>query len=154
MSDWSYISILSTVADVASLFSLGVSGYAAYAITKIRTQIVDRIRLPAIVATLESRAQSLAKLMATYEENETKETVLLELTLCETNLALVATKVKRPIKSRVRFVLKEIKKYKHARWFGYYPAVATREQAWIIYSELNGLISQINNLVEETKMGA
>lgn len=152
MSGWNHY--LSVGADLASIVSLVVASYAAYSISKVRSQIVSRVRLPAFVDILEKHAASLAKLMGSYDERETKEHIILELTVCETNLRLVQTRADRSIRDKVFGLLWEIQKYKTAQFFGRYPAVTTREQAWKIYAELNGLIEEIKNMIAERTMGA
>jgi hypothetical protein len=153
MSD-NWLSYVPTVADWASIVSLFISAYAAYAITKVRSQVIDRVRLPPLIAVFQMHAKNFAKLMRTYDEADTKDEFAVELAKCEANLRLVRSKVNRQIGNHVRAMLVEITKYKRPRWFGYYPAIDTREHAWTIYSELNGLIEELTNFVEEKKMGA
>jgi hypothetical protein len=148
-----YLPEFSVVADWASVISLFVSGYAAYGITKVRSQIVDRIRLPTLLEALERHGNSLAKLMRTYADAETKDNILLELAVCETNLRQIRTKTVRA-RTSARALLREIAKYKGPIWLGYRPAITTRDQAWKIYSGLNAIIEEIKNVVEEQRMGA
>jgi len=141
------------VADLASLVSLAVSGYAAYAIATLRSQIVDRMRLPALIEGLAEHGKNLAGFMGTYADASTKDKLLLELTICETKLRLVKSKVQRPVNKRVRELRREILKYQRKTWLGFVEACPTREQAWIIYSKLTALIEELNNVLEERKIG-
>jgi hypothetical protein len=142
------------VANWASIVSLFVAGYAAYAITKVRAQIVDRIRLPSLVAVLESHGKKFATLMRSYHEEGTRELFVLELAKCEANVRLVRSKMSRSKGGRATLLLRQIARYKGPRWFGYSPAITDREQAWKIYADLIGLIEELKNVVEEQKMGA
>jgi len=151
LADWK--DYLSIVADVASLISLFVAGYAAYAITRVRSQVVDRVRLPDLVAGLEKRGKTLATLMSGYDNADTQGQVLLELARCEAILRAIGSKVGRGSGGRTDAILREIARYKGSRWFGYSPAVTTREQAWRIYTDLNGLIEELKNVIEEQRMG-
>jgi hypothetical protein len=140
-------------ADWASILSLFVSVYAAYAITKVRSQVVDRMRLPPLVTVLEKHGKNFATLMLAYDEAETKDQFAVELARCEANLRLVKSKVNRQIGGHIGVLLGQVGKYKRPRLFGYYPALDTREHAWKIYTELNGLIEELKNFVEEQRMG-
>lgn len=141
------------VADWASIIALFVSVYAAYAITKVRSEVVARVRLPALLGALEVHGKNFATLMRTFDEGETKDQFALELARCEANLRLVRKKLKREAASRASKLLRKIRRYKGPSWFGIYAAANTRDDAWNIYAELNGLVEEVKNFVEEQKMG-
>jgi hypothetical protein len=91
--------------------------------------------------------------MGTYDDASTKEKFTLELTVCETNLRLVRSKVERAIKKQIQELRREIVRYQRSTWLGFYPAVPNRTQAWIIYSKLIALIEELNNTLEERRIG-
>jgi hypothetical protein len=142
------------IADWASIISLVVSTYAAYAITKVRSQVVGRVRMPSLVAAIEKSGKKFAILMRSYDEVETREQFVLELARCEATLRLIKSKASRATAGRVRALLQHVSNFKGPRWFGYYPAANRRDDAWRIYTELNSLIEELKNVIEEQKIGA
>ena len=152
LANW--LTYVPNVANWASILSLFISAYAAYAITKVRAEVVGRIRLPSLVDALEKHGNSFAGLMLTYDAAETKDQFALELARCEANIRLIRSKINRAAAGRANVLLRRIAHFKGPRWFGYYPAANEREHAWRIYAELNGLIEELKNFVEEQRIGA
>lgn len=151
MPDWLTFSF---IADVSSLVSLAISGYAAYAITKVRSQIVNRIRLPDFVQAFEEHGKSLSTLMRTYDDAATRDNVLLEIAKCETKLRLVRGKVGRSVKKSISRLISKMSNYQRAKWWGLSPQNTTRDNAWTIYIMLNALIEELNDALKEQQMGA
>jgi len=109
--------------------------------------------LPNLVAALELHGKNFSNLMLTFDEPSTRDQFVVELARCEANLRLIKSRVGRSPRRRASKVLERIARYKSSRWFGYYPASSSRDDAWGIYSELNGLLEELKNLVEEQKLG-
>lgn len=140
---------LSTAADWLSIVSFFVASYAAYAITRVRADIIGRVRLPDLIAALEGNSAELATLMRTYESNT--DQYGLELAKCEAHLKVVRTKVpearlgaRRLIADVARFNRRPSLLTKNAR---------KKEDAWNIYTKLIGLIEELRNIAEEKRIG-
>src|ERR1700687_3562025 len=79
------------IAEWSSIFALFVSAYAAVTISRVRSQILGRVRLPSLVSEVEKKTQSIAKLMRDYESN--KEQFGFQLAVCEANLKILDASV-------------------------------------------------------------
>jgi len=146
---WDLWGYLSPIADWASLVSLVVSGLALFEITRLRRQIIDRVRLPVLVASLRKHGKNFADQLASYGSPEGRQEFSLEIAKCETNLRLVRTKISRTGRQRADELLKLIKKYRAS------DAIEDQtEAAWRIYADLNGLLEELKNIVAEQRMGA
>ena len=146
---WDLWGYLSPIADWASLLSLVASGLALFEITRLRRHIIDRVRLPVLVASLRKHGKNFADHLKSYESPEGRQEFSLEIAKCETNLRLVRTKISRTGRQRADELLKLIK--------GYRASDATGDQteaAWRIYTDLNGLLEELKNFVAEQRMGA
>lgn len=139
------------VAEWASIFALFISAYAAYAITRVRSQILGRVRLPALVSGIEKNTAALAALMRDFEEN--KEQVGLELAICEANLRLLSVSVKGRPRTSANAIVKDIKRYDGRTFFGTGVAKGHRDGAWSIYKSLNALIEELKHVLEDQRVG-
>lgn len=140
---------LSTIADWLSIISFFVSAYAAYAITKVRSQIIGRVRLPQVIAALEANASELASIMRTYDDS--RDQFGLELSKCEAHLRVIRGKVSQA-RPTVKRLLADIHRY-NRRSTLFYRNEQNRSDAWKIYSRLNGLIQELTNISEEQRIG-
>lgn len=141
-------------AEWASIIALFISGYAAYAITKVRSQILGRVRLPGLVAGIEKNTTTLAGLMREFTEN--KERIEVELAICAANLQQVTTSVKGRPRQTANTVIREIARYKGAgwrRWVTGETSKGSRESAWSIYVSLNALIEELRHVLEDQRVG-
>lgn len=142
-------------AEWASILALFISGYAAYAITKVRSQILGRVRLPGLFAELEKKTGDLANLMLDFDGN--KEQIGLVLAVCETNLRLLAISVKGSAKASARSVMKEIRAYEGRNskftFFNQPENVGTRDGAWSVYKSLNALLEELRHTLEDQRFG-
>jgi hypothetical protein len=143
------------VAEWASILALFVSAYAAVTITKVRSQILGRVRLPTLASDIEKKAQSISKLMRDYESS--KEQFALELRACEANLKILNLSVRGRIKPTVRALQKNIRKYNGETFVGKMPFVRapakSRAEAWAIYTSLNALIEELKHTLEDQRIG-
>jgi hypothetical protein len=141
---WGYLSI---IADWASILSIFVSGYAVYEITRVRSEMVGRVRLPVLVAALRKQGSSFATLLDGYKEDQTKRREFgLELARCQATLRLVLPKVSRDARQRTNKLIADIGTWRSAE--------IAEDDAWRIYAELNGLLEELKSVVEEQKIGA
>ena len=139
------------IAEWASIIALFVSAYAAYAITRVRSQIIARVRLPALVSALEKNAKNFASLMREYDTN--KEEFELELARCEATLKLIGASIRGRPKGTVRLLLRSVSRYSGRAIFYRREPHDSRNSAWGIYTSLNGLIEELKNAVEEQRYG-
>jgi hypothetical protein len=139
------------IAEWASIVAVFVSAYAAYAITRVRSQILGRVRLPVLVSALEKNAKNFASLMRDYETS--KDEFGLELAKCEANLKLIGASIKGRPKTTVRLLLRSIRRYNGRGLFHGGGPRDDRNSAWGIYRPLNGLIEELKNTVEEQRYG-
>jgi hypothetical protein len=139
------------IAEWASILALFVSGYAAITISRVRKQILGRVRLPILVSSLEKNAKNLASLMREYETN--KNQISLEMAICETRLKLLRQSIRGRPKAAVRATLRLVREYKgQSRWLRVKPK-NTSDDAWALYESLNALIEELNHALEDQKVG-
>jgi hypothetical protein len=143
--------VRTVAAEWASILALFVSGYAAITISRVRRQILGRVRLPALVTGLENNAKNLAKLMRDYDSNRNQ--IGLEMAVCEARLKLISQSIRGKAKATAKALLKRVRAYKgQSRWFSTKPA-NTSDDAWELYASLNALIEELNHALEDQKVG-
>ena len=139
------------IAEWASILALFISTYAAYGITKVRSQILGRVRLPGLVTGIEKNTASLAALMRDFDEN--KEQIGLDLAICATNLRLLSISIKGGPRASIRAAMNHIRRYEGRAWYSTGASAATRDGAWAIYKSLNALIEELKHALEDQRVG-
>lgn len=146
---WGY---RTAIAEWVSLLSLIVSGYAAWAITRVKSQILGRVRLPTLVSDIEKNAKNLAALMREYEANV--EPVGLEIAKCGAHVKVLALSIKGPARASIRDLNRKIKFYQGKKGWLYVASPRnTRQDAWHIYEAMNALIEELHHTLDDMKRG-
>lgn len=142
------------IANWASILSFLVASYAAWGVRKVRKEMIDRVRLPTLVADIRKRNSRLAELMRSFDDTGIRDEISVELAQCEATLRMIRRKVSGPLRQPTFYIWLRLLRFRRPFLFGIWPVQNTREDAWRIYLELNSLIEELKNLVTEQKMGA
>jgi hypothetical protein len=139
-------------AEWASILAFFVSLYAAVTITRVRKQILGRVRLPNLLELIKNDAHNIVKLMPDYDER--RDEVGLELRKCEAHLKALLRSVPRKDKISTGTVLKRIREYNGQRYFIFsIRPKNNRDDAWEIYTVLNALIEELKVILEDQRLG-
>jgi hypothetical protein len=121
---------------VISIFSLLVSSYAALSIRRVRTDLINRATLPALLNALDRHVVALGGYMQDFEKN--KNDFDAELAGCGANLTSIQQKITDTTKVNVYSLQWKIARYKGQFLFSRKGPQNSEQDARTIY---NGLIA-------------
>lgn len=136
--------LLSTeVGTMASLFGFGFTVWVVLTLKGIRTRYLFIARVPQILEAIQENTSNLSKYLSEYDES--RETIEVEVEKCRANLEDLLAKTSGRQKRYVKKLLSTIDFNRGAN--------RSKDNVRTIYTLLNGLIQQIQNLREDTKWG-
>lgn len=146
MSAWDWFSAVSNASSILSLF---VSLFAAWQITRVKRQIISRVRLPQVIESLERNAASLSAELGQIGKDpgqlhSGEARVLAALAICSANIRAIPSST-APIRNAVWSLRWAFRVY---RW-----RKPDLERAWRLHVSLLGLIQLLRNLKSERDIG-
>jgi hypothetical protein len=143
----SYWSAQTFVAEWASILALLASGYAALTVKKIRADMMARVRLPDLVSAIDRHASEIVRAMPGFDTDEGRAAVAAVLARCVPDLEAVIARGADA--ARVRALIDRIDVCRNGSLRG----KKAKDEVWAIWASLAGVLTALNNLIQDRYVG-
>jgi hypothetical protein len=138
------------IASVASIVGFFVSLYVLLEVRQIRKQFLLRLRISDLLEALRKQAAEMSSRLNDFEESQHEIEVILA--QCESTLQNFLPKLSGVEKRPTKRLVKLLRSYHRSSWRGKKHEL-DRDEAWRVYTDLQGVIESIGHLQEDIRSG-
>ena len=123
---------------------------ALWEVRQIRRQFLLRLRISDLLQALKNQASEMSRRLNDFEESQHEIEVILA--QCESTLRNVLPKLSGAEKRPTKHLVKLLRSYHRPRWVKKKPNLDL-DEAWRVYTALQGIIESIGHLREDIRSG-
>ena len=139
---------ITNISIVSSIFGLAFTIYVLVEVNKIRNSYLRRARLPETIKEITEAHKILFKSLKNWQANQ--RSGIEQLSITKSLLVNLLPKLSDTEKSEVSQFVKTLQKRKYL-FIKTSISEATENEAWVIYKNLTGIITTLNQLHKDSK---
>jgi hypothetical protein len=141
----SFVLDLSFLADLSSMLGLMITIFVARSLGDIKRKFIFNARVGEYLKEFEEISSEMSKYLSDFDSNVNY--LVTEIGKVRSNLDSISKKAKKDIKRRANSIIRKIDRS------GYKEGLS-RENAWLIYTEMNIFIQDLRNVREDMRWGS
>lgn len=138
------------IASWSSILGLLVSVYVLWEVRQIRRQFLLRLRISDLLQALQNQAAEMSIRLNDFEESRHEVQVILA--RCESTLRSILPKLSGAEKRPTKHLITLLRSYQRSGWLRK-KSKLDLDEAWRVYTALQGIIESIGHLREDIRSG-